>query len=107
MLWILLVLVLLCFCCFGFGACVICAIKATKKPLPVAKSAEGVVESEIDLNPQFNPAMDVELDIFSKKREIKQNEEYNTNANADLNLSEKKLISTDSSPSETSVVKEL
>ena len=71
---------LLCLCCFGVGTGIICAIKLTKKPLQPDAAVPGVVESEIDLNPQFNPTMDVELDIFSKKRDIKQNEEYNTNA---------------------------
>ncbi len=71
LLWILLVLVLLCMCCFCVGTGVVCAIKLAKNPLQPAKPATGVVESEIDLNPQFNPTIDIELDIFSKKRDIK------------------------------------
>lgn len=59
----------------------------------------GEVLSEVDLNPQFHPDQEVDLDIFSnKKRELKHNEdalESSTNGvnhtGASFN-SEKKLV---------------
>lgn len=89
-------------CCFGVGTAVICAIKLVKKPI---KPSVAVVESEIDLHPQFHLAKDIELDIFSKKRDLKENEDFTTIHALHLNTSDKKLINTDSSPSEASLSK--
>jgi hypothetical protein len=50
------------------------------------------LQSEVDMNPQFHPNQDFDIDIFSnKKRVIKQNEEYlaaNDHENLALNHSE-------------------
>lgn len=82
---ILLVLVLVCVCCFGMGALCLCVMKSTpasQKEMPKAQqqmagSAGVDQQSEVDMNPQFHPNQDFDIDIFSnKKRVFKMNDDY-------------------------------
>lgn len=86
LIWILVVLVTVFFCCIGCGSALMCCMRKsnakdlTKRAQAPASKADDAVNhvggSEVEIHEQYQPNEDMDMDIFTnKKREIKFNDD--------------------------------